>query len=84
MTFSTCQGSGHDPINLIYDPMLKHNKMAKLQKQISYKHKDRPIYKYRINISAKYVEELGWREGVELELKVKNNKLEITKSKIQK
>lgn len=54
--------------------------MVKLQKEKSYKYKDHDIYRYRINVTPEIVDELGWGDGVELELKVKNNKLEISKS----
>jgi hypothetical protein len=53
--------------------------MTKLQKQVAYKYKDRPIYKYRINIPAEIIENFGWnREGVELDFQIKGKKLEIT------
>ena len=54
--------------------------MAKIQRVKAYDYKDHSIYKYRLNISSDIIEELEWKEGTEVELKVKNNKLEISKS----
>ena len=39
----------------------------KLQKQKARKYKDKTIYKYIIVIPPKDIEELGWKEGIELE-----------------
>lgn len=54
--------------------------MAKLQKEKAYKYKDHHIYRYRLNVTPEIVDELGWNDGTELELKVKNKKLEISKA----
>ncbi|MGI0045844.1 MAG: AbrB/MazE/SpoVT family DNA-binding domain-containing protein [Nitrosotalea sp.] len=53
--------------------------MPKLQRVKAYEYKDHPIYKYRLNIPAEYVQELNWKEGSELSIKIKNKKLEIIK-----
>jgi len=53
--------------------------VVKLQKEKAYKYKDHEIYRYRINISSDLIDELKWKEGNELALKVKNNKLEVSK-----
>jgi len=53
--------------------------MVKLQKEKSYKYKDHEIYRYRINITPEIIDELDWEGGDELELKIKNHKLEISK-----
>ena len=39
----------------------------KLQKQKARKYKNKMIYKYIIVIPPKDIEELGWKEGMELE-----------------
>ena len=54
--------------------------MVKLQKEKSYKYKDHDIYRYRINIASEIIDQLEWDEGDELELKVKSNKLEVSKA----
>jgi hypothetical protein len=52
--------------------------MTKLQRQIAYKYKDRPVYKYRINIPSNIIESFGWnKDGIELDFQVKGKKLEI-------
>lgn len=53
--------------------------MVKLQKEKAYKYKDHEIFRYRINIPAELVDELHWKGGTELDIKIKNNKLEISK-----
>ena len=55
--------------------------MVKLQKQIAYKYKGHKIYKYRINVPSDAVEQLKWDAGAELEVNVRDNKLEIEKIK---
>ncbi len=54
--------------------------MVKLQKEKSYKYKDHDIYRYRLNVPPEIIDELGWDGGDELELKVRNKKLEVSKS----
>lgn len=90
---SPCYKSGdesidldNDPINLIYDVMINNieveePKNIKLQKQVAYTHKDHDIFKYRINIPSELIKKLGWDDGgIELEISVKNKKLEITRT----
>jgi len=55
--------------------------MVKIQRAIAYTYKDHNIYKYRINIPKDVLEKLGWREGTDVEIIVKNKKLEITRIK---
>jgi AbrB family looped-hinge helix DNA binding protein len=55
--------------------------MVKLQKQVAYKYKGHKIYKYRINVPSDAIEQLDWEHGAELEVNVKDNKLEIEKVK---
>ncbi len=50
-----------------------------LQKQLSRKVGDKEYAKYVIVIKSKYIEELGWKEGEELEAEVKKDKLIIEK-----
>jgi len=54
--------------------------VPKLQRIKSYEYKDHSVYKYRLNIPAELVDELRWKEGTELDLKIKNNKLEVSKA----
>lgn len=55
-------------------------KKVRLQKQVSYKYKDHPIYKYRLNIPSEIVEELNWDSpNTEVEMTLKNRKLEIAR-----
>jgi len=53
--------------------------VVKLQKEKAYRYKDHEIYRYRINLPSELVDELRWKEGTELDLKIKNNKLEVSK-----
>ena len=39
----------------------------KLQRQKAREYKDKPIYKYVVVIPPKDIEQLGWKEGNELE-----------------
>lgn len=50
---------------------------AKLQKQLAYKYKDKQHYKHVIVIPEEAVNELGWKGGQDLEVKVKNCRLVI-------
>jgi len=54
--------------------------MPKLQRVKAYEYKDHGIYKYRLNIPTDMVDELKWSEGTDLELKIKNKKLEVSKA----
>jgi len=47
----------------------------KLQKQLSRRVKDKMYPKYVVTIPPKKVEEVGWREGTELEAIVKDGKI---------
>lgn len=49
----------------------------KLQKQLSRKIKGKAYPKYVMTIPPKDIEELGWQKGMELEIRVSNNKLII-------
>ena len=53
--------------------------VVKLQKEKAYKYKDHEIFRYRINVPSELVGELHWKEGTELDLKIKGNKLEVSK-----
>jgi antitoxin component of MazEF toxin-antitoxin module len=50
---------------------------VKLQKQLSRKIKGKAYPKYVMTIPPKDIEELGWQKGMELEIRVSNNKLII-------
>ena len=52
--------------------------MPKIQRVKAYDYKDHSIYKYRLNISSDIIEKLEWKEGTEVELKIKNKKLEVS------
>ena len=47
----------------------------KLQKQLSRKVKDKMYPKYAVVIPPKQIEEVGWKEGTELEAIVKDGKI---------
>jgi bifunctional DNA-binding transcriptional regulator/antitoxin component of YhaV-PrlF toxin-antitoxin module len=47
----------------------------KLQKQLSREHKGIEYPKYVVTLPPKQVQELGWKEGTELEAKVENGKI---------
>ena len=49
----------------------------KLQKQLSRKIKGKSYPKYVMTIPPKNIEELGWQKGIELDVRVKDNKLII-------
>jgi len=49
--------------------------MVRLQKRFAYTYKDKEHYKHVVTLPEKEIERLGWKEGQELELAVKNNEL---------
>jgi antitoxin component of MazEF toxin-antitoxin module len=51
---------------------------VKLQRVFAYNYGDKPHYKYLITLPEKSVEELGWKEGTELEESVKDDRLILT------
>ena len=51
----------------------------KLLKQKSRDYNGKPYYKYWVVIPNKLVEALGWKQGEELEVKVKDRKLVVEK-----
>ncbi len=53
----------------------------KLQKQLSQKIKGKEYPKYVLVIPPKQIEELGWKEGMELEPKINGEKLIIVPKK---
>ena len=55
----------------------------KLQKQLSRKVEGKKYPTYELTISPRYVKELGWQKGMELEVCIKDNKL-IVVSKSEK
>jgi len=50
---------------------------VKLQKQLSRKTKGKSYPKYVMTIPPKDIEELGWQKGMELEVRIRDNKLII-------
>jgi hypothetical protein len=54
---------------------------VKLQKQLSRKVKDKEYPKFTVVIPPKQIEELKWKEGIELVPVVKNNKLVLEPKK---
>lgn len=54
--------------------------MTKIQKVKAYTYKDHDIYKYRINIPSDIIKELKWKEGMGIDFKIKNKKLEVSKA----
>lgn len=53
----------------------------KLQKQLSRKVKDKEYPKYVVTIPPKQIEELGWKEGTELQPRIEDKKLIILPKK---
>ena len=51
----------------------------KLQKRFLRKHKNKDYYKYMVNIPPMMVKEAGFKEGEELDLKVKGGKITLKK-----
>ena len=49
--------------------------MIKLQKRFAYKYKDKNHYKHIVTIPDEIIEQLGWKEGTEIEQTVKDNEL---------
>jgi bifunctional DNA-binding transcriptional regulator/antitoxin component of YhaV-PrlF toxin-antitoxin module len=49
--------------------------MVKLQKRFSYKYKDKDHYKHLVTIPDEIINQLNWKEGIELEPIVSNGKL---------
>ena len=47
--------------------------MIILQKQVAYKYKGHPIYKYRVNIPTEIVEQIRWTDGQKLHVRVKGH-----------
>lgn len=47
----------------------------RLQKQLSRKVEGKSYPKYVITIPPKEIEKLGWKEGIELEVEIKNGKV---------
>ena len=51
--------------------------MVRLQKRFAYKYKDRDHYKHVVTIPEETVEQLGWKEGEELEQIIEKGSLVI-------
>ena len=49
--------------------------MIKLQKRFAYKYKDKNHYKHIVTIPDEIIEQLGWKEVIEIEQTVKDNEL---------
>lgn len=64
------------PYNLLFEV----EKKVKLQKQKAYEYEGHPIYKYRLNIPSEMIKELEWdKDGIELLIRIKDKKLDISK-----
>jgi bifunctional DNA-binding transcriptional regulator/antitoxin component of YhaV-PrlF toxin-antitoxin module len=59
-------------------------KLVRLQKRFAYRYKakdgERIHYKHVVTIPEDAIEKLGWKEGQELEPKIKNDVLEIRRA----
>ena len=55
----------------------------KLQKQVAYKYKDKTHHKYVIILPENIVNELGWKEGQGLNLKVEGSRLIVDLEKVK-
>ena len=49
--------------------------MVKLQKHVAYKYNNRKHYKHIVIIPEEMIDELGWKDGVELVQQVENDHL---------
>ena len=58
--------------------------MVKLQKRFAYKYKEKEHYKHVVTVPEKIVSQLGWSEGDEIQLKVKDAKLVLSAKGLQK
>jgi len=54
---------------------------ATLQKQLAYKYKDKQHFKHVIVVPDEAINELGWKGGQELDLKVRGGQLIATLKK---
>jgi len=52
----------------------------KLQKQLSRKYEGKEYAKYVIVVKPSIIEELGWKDGIELGAEIKGDKLVIVKN----
>jgi bifunctional DNA-binding transcriptional regulator/antitoxin component of YhaV-PrlF toxin-antitoxin module len=50
---------------------------VKLQKQLSRKFEGKEYPKYVVTIPPKQIEEVGWKEGIELEATVRNGRITL-------
>lgn len=55
--------------------------MAKLQKRFAYEYNTKKHYKHIVAIPEDLLKELGWKDGMDLEQKVEDNKLVFTPNK---
>ncbi len=60
----------------------KDSKYLKLQKQVAYRYKNRPVYKYRLNIPSQMIEKLDWQDSdIRIEIKLINDvKIELARA----
>ncbi|MGQ0606451.1 MAG: AbrB/MazE/SpoVT family DNA-binding domain-containing protein [Candidatus Nitrosotenuis sp.] len=58
--------------------------MVIIQKRFAYKYKNKEHFKYQIVIPQDIIEQLGWKEGKDVELSVENKKLILKSSKLGK
>lgn len=58
------------------------SKYLRLQKQVAYRYKNRPVYKYRLNIPSQMIEKLGWQNpDTKIEIRLINNtKIELVRT----
>jgi bifunctional DNA-binding transcriptional regulator/antitoxin component of YhaV-PrlF toxin-antitoxin module len=58
--------------------------MVKLQKRFAYTYKDKEHYKHQMTISEEVLEKLGWKEGTELDLLPKGDRLIVKRKEMVK
>jgi len=49
--------------------------LVKLQRRFAYKYKHKNHYKHIITVPIKYVSKLGWKDGTDVELKIRKDEL---------
>jgi hypothetical protein len=49
--------------------------LVKLQKRFAYKYKNKNHYKHIVTVPDVYISKLGWKDGIDIELKIHKNEL---------
>jgi len=49
--------------------------LVKLQRRFAYRYKEKEHYKHLVTIPNEYIQKLGWKADIELELRLEKDKL---------